>query len=109
MLRTRTYFLVFFVLIALTALTFALSFAPLGRLEAPVALGIATVKAGLVGAFFMHLAEHRKPYWIFLLVGVLLVVSLVALMVLDVEKRMPRREPASAPSATARPGLARPD
>jgi cytochrome c oxidase subunit IV len=96
MLRTRTYFLVFAGLIALTGLTFGLSFAELGAAEIPVALAIASAKAGLVLGFFMHLVEHRRPYWIFLLVGVLLMVSLVSLMALDVAKREPRRPPAMA-------------
>lgn len=93
MIRTRTYFLVFAALIALTGLTFALSFASLGSFEAPVALSIACVKACLVGAYFMHLAEHRRPYWIFLFVGALLIMALVSLMALDVMKREPRRRP----------------
>src|SRR5580698_1661011 len=94
MLRTRTYFLVFLALIALTAITFGLSFAHLGAWEAPVALGIAAAKALLVLLFFMHLAESKQPYWIFLLVGVLLMATLVVLMVTDVEKREPRTLPA---------------
>jgi cytochrome c oxidase subunit 4 len=94
MLRTRTYVHVFLVLIALTALTFALSFARLGAFEAPVALAIATVKALLVLFFFMHLVESKEPYWMFLLVGVVLMATLVVLMVTDVTRREPRRVPA---------------
>ena len=94
MVRTRTYFLVFVALLALTALTLGLSFAPLGALEAPVALSIAGVKAALVGLFFMHLVEARRAYWLFLLVGAILMATLVALMVGDVVTREPRKEPA---------------
>ena len=95
MVKTRTYWLVFAALIALTALTFGLSFLPLGGAEAPVALGIAAVKATLVGLFFMHLVESERPYWLFLFVGGILLVTLVALMAADVVTREPRSEPRS--------------
>lgn len=99
MVRTRTYFLVFFALLALTGLTFGLSFAPLGALETPVALAIACAKGLLVALFFMHLIETRKPYWLFGLLALLLMTLLIVLMVTDVVKREPRR----APAGTTRP------
>jgi cytochrome c oxidase subunit 4 len=90
MVRTRTYFLVYLGLVGLSALTFGLSFAPLGAVEIPVAIGIALAKALLVLLFFMHLVEERRPYWIFLLTGALLLAILVAIMALDVVTREPR-------------------
>src|SRR5581483_8462211 len=103
MIRTRTHFLVFLALIALTALTFGLSFARLGALEAPVALGIAMLKAALVGGWFMHLVEHRRPYWLFLFLGGILLALLVGLMALDVATREPRTEPGSSVKAIVPP------
>jgi cytochrome c oxidase subunit 4 len=89
MLKTRTYFIVFLALLALTGLTFGLSLARLGALEVPVALTIALAKGLLVLLFFMHLVESERPYWLFLFLGVLLMVSLVALMTADVLTREP--------------------
>jgi cytochrome c oxidase subunit 4 len=48
------YFAVFFALLAGTGLTVYASTLDLGRYNAAVALGIASVKATLVALFFMH-------------------------------------------------------
>jgi cytochrome c oxidase subunit IV len=49
-----TYFAVFFALLAGTGLTVFAATLDLGKYNAAVALGIATVKATLVALFFMH-------------------------------------------------------
>ena len=49
-----TYFAVFFALLASTGLTVFAATLDLGKYNAAVALGIATVKATLVALFFMH-------------------------------------------------------
>ncbi|QDV28692.1 hypothetical protein Spb1_05570 [Planctopirus ephydatiae] len=53
-------FAVFASLIALTALTVALSGVALGTAEIFVSMGIATIKALLVAVYFMHM-RHDKP------------------------------------------------
>ena len=50
----KGYFAVFFALLAGTGLTVYAATLDLGRFNAAVALGIATVKATLVALFFMH-------------------------------------------------------
>ncbi len=50
----------FLALVGLTVLTVAMSYLPLGSAELYVAMGIATVKAGLVAVYFMHL-RYDKP------------------------------------------------
>ena len=50
----KTYFAVFFTLLVGTALTVYAATLDLGRFNAAVALGIATIKATLVALFFMH-------------------------------------------------------
>jgi cytochrome c oxidase subunit 4 len=50
-----TYFAVFFALLVGTALTVYAATLDLGRYNAAVALTIASVKATLVGLFFMHI------------------------------------------------------
>jgi cytochrome c oxidase subunit 4 len=74
-------------LIVLTGLTLGLSFFVHGAIEIPVALAIATLKAGLVAAFFMHLVEQRFQNRLVLVVSVAFVCLLVGLMVTDVVTR----------------------
>jgi cytochrome c oxidase subunit 4 len=53
---------VFIALVFLTVLTYAVSFANLGPMSLLVAMIVATVKASLVIAFFMHLAFEDRFY-----------------------------------------------
>jgi cytochrome c oxidase subunit IV len=64
--HVRTYILVFITLMALTFVTVAIS-----RLDLPtsaaiaLALVVASIKGGLVAAYFMHLISERKLiYWV---------------------------------------------
>lgn len=64
--QVRTYILVFVSLMALTLITVAVS-----RLHLPtggavaLALVVASIKGGLVAAYFMHLISERKViYWV---------------------------------------------
>lgn len=66
---------VFLALLALTALTVFQSQFPLGNLEIWLTLGIATLKAGLVIMFFMHLLWD-KPLNIIVIFGSLIFVAL---------------------------------
>jgi cytochrome c oxidase subunit 4 len=74
-------------LIVLTGLTLGLSFVLHGAIEIPVALAIATLKAALVAAFFMHLVEQRFQNRLVLVISVAFVFLLVGLMVTDVVTR----------------------
>ena len=58
--KRSTYYLVFLALMAGTAITVAVTYIDLGRLNTPVALAIATTKAMLVIMFFMHLKDNPK-------------------------------------------------
>jgi cytochrome c oxidase subunit 4 len=67
----KIYVWVWLALMALTALTAAISFIDLGQWSFPVAIAIASSKALLVALFFMHLRyEHSKIVWVWALVGV---------------------------------------
>jgi cytochrome c oxidase subunit 4 len=59
-LSVRTCFLVFFALIALTAITVGAAFLDLSFLNTPLALGIASVKALLVMTYFMELRHSPR-------------------------------------------------
>jgi cytochrome c oxidase subunit 4 len=74
----KTYILVWAALLLLTASTLGLSYVRLGAWNVAVALAIASVKASLVGLWFMHLRKESPLVWAFALVP-LLVLALIIL------------------------------
>ena len=80
--EVRVYVMVFTALAGLTVVTVAISYLHLPTaLAISVALVVATVKAGLVASYFMHLiSEEKVILWLLLLCAAFL----VALMVLPV-------------------------
>jgi cytochrome c oxidase subunit 4 len=61
---TRTYYLIFAILMVCTAITVAVAFLDLGPLNTIVALGIAILKATLVVLFFMHVKYSPRLTWV---------------------------------------------
>lgn len=59
----RTYYLIFLTLMVCTAITVAVAYVDLGRLNAVVAMAIAVLKATLVVLFFMHVKYSTKLTW----------------------------------------------
>ena len=59
-LPLKVYYGVFAALLVFTVLTVAVSYVDLGRLNLFIALFVATCKALMVGAIFMHLAFDKK-------------------------------------------------
>jgi cytochrome c oxidase subunit 4 len=80
---TKTYYLIYFALLALTLLTCALSFVPQVGWHATVGLGIASVKAGLIAVFFMHILTADRLPWLTLLAGLLWFSILLGLTLAD--------------------------
>lgn len=77
---------VFLALIVLTVITVAASYLPLGEFEIWVAMGIATVKAALVAAYFMHL-RYDNPLNAILFIFCLLFVALfVSFVLMDADQ-----------------------
>ena len=68
---TKTCYVVYFTLVALTIITCALSLVPQVSWHATVGLGIASVKAGLIAVFFMHILTADRLPWLTLLAGIL--------------------------------------
>ena len=64
--HVRTYIFVFVTLMALTFVTVAISYLHLPTPAAvALALVVASIKGGLVAAYFMHLVSERKLiYWV---------------------------------------------
>jgi cytochrome c oxidase subunit 4 len=65
------YFAVFFALLIGTGLTVFAATLDLGPFNAPVALGIATVKATLVALFFMHVWHASEKLTKLVVIGAL--------------------------------------
>jgi cytochrome c oxidase subunit IV len=65
------YFAVFFALLVGTGLTVFAATLDLGPFNAPVALGIATVKATLVALFFMHVYHASERLTKLVVIGAL--------------------------------------
>lgn len=63
----RIYFIVWGSLLALTFVTWQVSYFDLGMLNAVVAMVIASVKASLVALYFMHLKDESRLVWGFAL------------------------------------------
>ncbi|AUX44143.1 hypothetical protein SOCE26_056050 [Sorangium cellulosum] len=99
-LSSRTYVIVWLVLMALTLASYLLSLAHLGEADVAAALLIATAKTALVLLFFMHLIEQRFSNALPMIVSTLLVGLLLTLMLTDVLARETisrRKIPASPP------------
>lgn len=84
---TRLYLLVFAALIVLLAVTVAVAFVSLGRLNVVVALLIASLKALLVILFFMHVRYSSRLTWLFVAGGFLWLVILLVFTASDVVMR----------------------
>lgn len=83
----RTYLMVFFALIGLTALTTGVAFIDLGALNIVVALAIAFTKATLVVLFFMHVIHVNKVTKGFVIGGLVWLAILIALTMNDYATR----------------------
>jgi cytochrome c oxidase subunit IV len=79
----RVYFAVFGALIALTAITTAVSFVDLGPWSTVVALGIAFIKATLVVLFFMHVKYSPRLTQVTIAGGLFWLAILIALTLSD--------------------------
>ena len=77
------YFLVFFTLLALTALTTAIAFVDLGAMNTVAALAIAVTKATLVVLFFMHVKYSPGLTRIVVVAGFFWLAILLALTLSD--------------------------
>jgi cytochrome c oxidase subunit 4 len=89
----RRYLIVWLALLAATALTCALSFAPTGPWGLPIALFIAAAKSALVVLFFMHLWDQGGMYRVTLGMALGFVALLITLTVGDIATRFPPSRP----------------
>ena len=83
--HVKVYMLVFAGLAIMTVITVAVSYLDVNIYQAvAICLFIASIKAGLVGAYFMHLISERKMiHYILLMTLVFFIVLLVIPMLTD--------------------------
>jgi len=84
----RVYFGIFFVLMALTAVTVGAAMIDLGRLNIVVAMTIAVIKATLVLLYFMHLRYSPRLTWLVVGVAFAWLGILIGLTMVDPLTRM---------------------
>lgn len=82
-----TYFLIWFGLIILTAITVFVSGMDLGRLSIYAALCVALAKTGLVLYFFMHLKYEQRFFQVMLLVAVITLAIFIGFTFFDISYR----------------------
>ena len=83
----RTYTVIFLALLAGTALTVFAAFQDLGRLNTPIAITIAVIKALLVILYFMHLRWSSRLTWLFAGAGFFWLLLLIGLTMADFDTR----------------------
>jgi cytochrome c oxidase subunit 4 len=84
----KTYLAVFSALIVLTFVTVAVTWFDFGAFNAVVAFAIASVKAGLVLAYFMHLKYDNMMNRVIIGTGVFFLIVLWFFSVLDIATRV---------------------
>ena len=84
----KTYVTVLMALMVLTVVTVAAARFDFGAMNTIIALGIASVKAALVLAIFMHLKYDDKLYLVVILTGVFFLIVLYFFSVLDIFTRV---------------------
>ena len=79
----RVYVTILCTLLVLTVITVAVSKVDFGAMNIVVAMVIASIKAVLVGLFFMHLKYEDKAIWIFAIFPIVLLFTLIAGLFVD--------------------------
>lgn len=80
----RTFVTVWAALLALTAITVAVSRVHLGALNVWAALAIASTKAALVIFYFMHMKYERLYYKVYMFVTLLILAIFIGLTFTDI-------------------------
>jgi cytochrome c oxidase subunit IV len=84
----KSYITVFVTLVALTVLTVAASRFDFGSMNTVINIGIASVKASLVLAIFMHLKYDDKLYLVVILTGIFFLIVMYFFSILDIVTRV---------------------
>mgnify|MGYP001212068720 CR=1 FL=1 len=79
----KTYLNVLLILLFLTIVTVAVSRVEFGAFNIVVALLVASVKAGIVGLYFMHLKYENPLVWIYVAFPIILLVIMIGGIFID--------------------------
>ena len=74
---------VFLALVALTIITVAIAQVDFGAMNLVVAMVIASIKAGIVAMFFMHLKYENPVTWLYVFFPLFLLALMIGLIFLD--------------------------
>jgi cytochrome c oxidase subunit 4 len=88
-LPARTLIAVFLALVGLTVVTVVATWFPTGSFEIWISLGIATVKASLVAAYFMHLRYDNPLNALIFIFGLFFVALFLGFLLLDSHEYQP--------------------
>lgn len=80
----RTFLVIWFALLILTGVTVAVAQYHFGALNIWIALGIATLKAGLVVAVFMHMKYENRLFKLALFAALAILAIFIGLTFIDV-------------------------
>jgi cytochrome c oxidase subunit IV len=83
----KVYFATWAALVVLTAITVGASYVNFGPANLVIAVVIATIKAAIVGALFMHLLHDNKMHSLILVSGGLFLIIFIAFTMFDTEYR----------------------
>ncbi len=84
----KTYFIVWVALMVLTFVTVYISYLDFGQLNIVIAMVVASIKAGAVALFFMHLKFEDSITWLFALFPIALLFLLIGMTILDTFTRI---------------------
>src|SRR4051812_34696584 len=84
----KTYVIVLAALLVLTFLTVLASRFDFGSMNTVINIGIASIKASLVLAFFMHLKYDDKLYLVLFLTGVFFLIVMYFFSIIDIHTRV---------------------
>ena len=82
------YFVVWVILMILTAVTVYVSYLDFGQLNIVIAMVVASIKAGAVALFFMHLKFEDGITWLFALFPLGLLFLLIGMTIVDTFTRI---------------------
>ncbi|MSR31027.1 MAG: oxidase [Gemmataceae bacterium] len=83
----QSYFIVFTILMVLTAITVYAGFQNYGVWNTPVALGIAVIKAALVILIFMHALHSPPTTWLVILASIFFLAIMLGMTLSDYMSR----------------------
>ena len=98
---TKAYFVVWVILLACTVLTVVTGYMDLGKVNLPLALTIATVKASLVVWYFMHMREAAGTNRIVFITSFVFMFVMIFGVFGDLWTRSEMSLPSGAPSTLA--------